>query len=75
MKLELPDTRPPRDEWMRIRGMVLARYFICAFVLAVIAVAFGQKIFYEHPILAAVICPAFVLLVSYAGWLKFRQGE
>ncbi|HEY1852547.1 MAG TPA: hypothetical protein VGG60_16115 [Candidatus Binataceae bacterium] len=75
MKLEMPDTRSPRDEWLRIRGMVLGRYFIGAFVLAVIAVTFGQKFFYEHPILAAVICPAYVLLVSYAGWLKFHQGE
>jgi hypothetical protein len=53
--------------------MRLGRYFVGALVLAVLVVIFEGNFFQRRPALAVVLFGAYVSLVVYGGFLKYRQ--
>ena len=70
---EVAERRAENDQWIRTRGMRLGRYFVGALVLAVLVVIFEGNFFQRRPALAVVLFGAYVSLVVYSGFLKYRQ--
>jgi len=55
-----------------LRGMRLERYFIGAFILALLGIIFGRTFFERKPVLAVTLSGAYILFVVDGGYLKSR---